>query len=50
LLAVGGFYAVLYILQFDLSPDKGRGPKYRGNGIRNPAVGPVERIFRMLGL
>ncbi len=50
LLANGGIYADLYNLQFDLSPEKGREPKYRGNGIRKPAVGPVERIFRMLGL
>ncbi|MFK5998664.1 MAG: ABC transporter ATP-binding protein [Rhodobacterales bacterium] len=49
LLAEGGIYADLYNLQFDLSPEKGRGYKSGGNGIRKPAVGPVERIFRMLG-
>lgn len=51
LLEQGGLYADLYNLQFDLSSSKDSLPKRRfRDGIRKPAVGPVERIFRMLGL
>jgi subfamily B ATP-binding cassette protein MsbA len=47
LLAEGGLYADLFNLQFDTTPVKESGP--RGSGrISKPAVGPVERILKML--
>ncbi len=49
LLEQGGLYADLFNLQFDMSPSKEAGPVHRGHKTRKPAVGPVERIFRMLG-
>jgi len=49
LLNQGGLYADLFNLQFDMSPSKGTGPVHRRHKARKPAVGPVERIFRMLG-
>jgi len=49
LLDQGGLYADLFNLQFDMSPSKGTGPVHRRHKTRKPAVGPVERIFRMLG-
>jgi subfamily B ATP-binding cassette protein MsbA len=49
LLEQGGLYADLFNLQFDMSPSKENGHKRVGHSIRKPAVGPVERVFRMLG-
>lgn len=48
LLEQGGLYADLFNLQFDMRPVEGRASQ-RGYKMRKPAVGPVERIFRMLG-
>jgi subfamily B ATP-binding cassette protein MsbA len=47
LLEEGGLYADLFNLQFDMTPVKENGPR-RGGRINKPAVGPVERILRML--
>ena len=49
LLDQGGLYADLFNLQFDMSPSKEADPVHRRHKARKPAVGPVERIFRMLG-
>lgn len=49
LLEEGGLYADLFNLQFDMSPSKEHKHKRQRTGIRKPAVGPVERIIRMLG-
>lgn len=50
LLVQGGLYSDLFNLQFDMSPTSENGHKRQGVAIRKPAVGPVERIFRMLGI
>jgi subfamily B ATP-binding cassette protein MsbA len=49
LLQDGGLYADLFNLQFDMSPGKNRHLKRRRDVNRKPAVGPVERIIRMIG-
>lgn len=50
LLEQRGLYADLFNLQFDMSPSREGGPRRHRHKKRKPAVGPVERIFRMLGL
>ncbi len=47
LLTQGGLYADLFNLQFDMRPVEGS-LSQRGHKTRKPAVGAVERIFRML--
>lgn len=49
LLEDGGLYADLFNLQFDMSPVKNGRPKRTGQINRKPALGPVERIIRMMG-
>ena len=49
LLEDGGIYADLFNLQFDMSPVKNGRPKRVGHINRKLALGPVERIIRMIG-
>ncbi len=49
LLEDGGIYADLFNLQFDMSPVKNGRPKRIAHINRKLALGPVERIIRMIG-